>query len=307
MGKIAQLTDYLTRENHFKNYLSIFRIFLCLLIFNKMVDLWGNISILLSNDGIYSHPDNLFDAFGISTSFVLNHSKAIILTIVCTLFLLLFGIGRKWIALLLYLEIYFLDFYISPILNGGDNLLQFALLYFVFTNAYDKFTISNQNKHSELSNFFSNLAVYSIMIHLCYVYFITGFHKTHAEVWFNGTAVYYILNLERFQGPFSYLVKDNGFITTLFTYATVLFELFFCVLIWQKNFRNILLITGVFLHLGIFVFMMIFDFEIFFISLYGFFFTNAEWDYFLSKVRKLEYWMRRKFFSPKLKPIIQSE
>lgn len=297
MGKIENLSKYLTEDNHFRNYLSLFRVFICLLIFNKMHDLWGNISILLSNDGFYSHPKNLYEYLGLNTSIILENSKFLILIIVFTLVLLLFGIGKKITALVLFFEIYFIDSYVSPILNGGDNLLIFILMYFIFTNSYEKFVITKKTEHSEISNFISNLAVYSMLIHLCYVYFITGIHKIHSDVWFNGTAIYYILNLERFQSPISYLIKDNGFITTISTYLTLIFEMFFCVLVWIKSFRNIILIFGIFLHLGIFLFMMIFDFEIFFISLYGFFLTNNEWESFFLKLNNYTNLIKNKVYA----------
>lgn len=284
MGKINYLTNHLIKENHFKYYLGIFRVFLVLLIFNKIYHLWSNQSILLSNSGFYVHSKTLYDYIGIPTSVVLENSMYLLISVIITLIFFLFGIGKKMTALILFIQIYFINSFITPILNGGDNLLTFILLYFIFTNSYDFLSLNKPSKNKELSNFFSNLAVYAILIHLCYVYFITGIHKIHSDVWFNGTATYYILNLERFQSPISYLIKDSAILTTILTYITVIFELFFCVLIWLKPFRNFMLSIGLLIHLGIFFFMMIFDFEIFFISLYGFFLTNYEWRKIINKL-----------------------
>jgi len=66
-------------------------------------------------------------------------------------------------------------------------------------------------------------------------------------------------------------------LVTLGTYFTLAFELLFPILIWYKKHRLWLLISGVFLHLGIYVTMMIFDFEIYFVAIYGFFISNAFW------------------------------
>lgn len=286
MGKLGSLTNYLTQKNHFEYYLSLFRVFLVILIFNKVFHLWSNKSILLSNSGFYVHSNTVYDFVGLSTTFVLDNSIYLLIALIVTLILLLFGIGKNITALILFLEIYFINSFISPILNGGDNLLIFVLMYFVFTNSYEHFTLNNnsEKKGGSISNFYSNLAVYCILFHLCYVYFITGIHKLHSDVWFNGTATYYILNLERFQSPISHHIKDNGIVSTISTYATVLFEIYFIVLVWVKSLRNIMLILGILLHMGIFIFMMIFDFEIFFISLYGFFLTNDEWRFYIRKL-----------------------
>ena len=274
---LNKLTEYLSKDDYFKEYSSIFRILICLIIFNKIYILWGNISILLSNDSFYIHYNNLFDVLGISTNFVFENIKAFLILIVFTLILVLFGIGKNIMMFFLFLQIYFINSYISTVLNGGDNLMIFVLMYFIFVNSFkseNNYDTSNKNKYV---NFMSNIGVYCILIHLCYVYFTTAIHKIHSEVWFNGTAIYYILNLERFQSPISYIIKDNPIISTIFTYFTLLFELFFCVLIWNKHFRNIFLISGILLHLSIFFFMMIFDFQIFFIIIYGYFLSNDEW------------------------------
>lgn len=292
---LNKLTDYLSKEDYFKEYSSIFRILLCILIFNKIYILWGNISILLSSDSFYIHYNNIFDLFGISNDFVFENIKILLLLIVFTLILVLFGIGKNILVFILFIQIYFINSYISTILNGGDNLMIFVLMYFIFVNSFISPNEIKSTKNKKYVNFISNIAVYCILIHICYVYFSTAMHKIHSDVWFNGTAIYYILNLERFQSPLSYLIKDNPIISTIFTYFTLIFELFFCVLIWNKRYRNIFLVSGILLHLSIFFFMMIFDFQLFFISIYGFFLTNDEWVKIKSKFNLMKnYILNRK-------------
>jgi hypothetical protein len=289
MGKIEQLTNHLKLKNHFSIYLSIFRIFVVFLIFNKIYHLWRSQSILLSNHGFFEHSKSIYTMMGLETSFFLNHSKSFLLVIVFTLILVLFGIGRKITVLFLFLELAILQTFVNPVLNGGDNLLYFVLFYMIFTNSYDHFVLNEKDKTNNVfSNLVSNLAVYSILIHLCYIYLISGLHKIHSDVWFNGTANYYILHLERFQSPLCDYIMNNGVIITASTYLTVFFELFFCVLIWLKSFRNILILLGILLHLGIFFFMMLYDFQIFFITIYGFFITNEEWSKLMNKLNNLK-------------------
>ena len=289
MGKIEQLTNHLKLKNHFSIYLSIFRIFVVFLIFNKIYHLWRSQSILLSNQGFFEHSKSIYTMMGLETSFFLNHSKSFLLVIVFTLILVLFGIGKKITVLFLFLELAILQTFVNPVLNGGDNLLYFVLFYMIFTNSYDHFVLNEKDKTNNVfSNLVSNLAVYSILIHLCYIYLISGLHKIHSDVWFNGTANYYILHLERFQSPLCDYIMNNGVIITASTYLTVFFELFFCVLIWLKSFRNILILLGILLHLGIFFFMMLYDFQIFFITIYGFFITNEEWSKLMNKLNNLK-------------------
>lgn len=288
MGKLVKITEFLQSKNQFKIYLSIFRIILVFIVGNKILTIWSNQDILFSNESFKNSENIAILNFTFFKSPISVDIKYLLLFTILLLIFLLFGIGRKITSLLLYLSFMILQSYISPLLNGGDNLLTFILLYFIFTNSFEYLSLfSNANKHSNTSNIISNISVYCILIHLCYVYLISGIHKLHSDVWFNGTAIYYILSIERFQSPLCYLIKNNGFIVTISTYVTIFFEIFFCVLIWQKNTRNAMLFIGVFLHMGIFFFMMIFDFEIIFISIYGFFFTNNEWKKTINKIINL--------------------
>jgi hypothetical protein len=289
MGKLNNITAFLKLKNHFSIYLSIFRVFIVILIFSKIYHLWRSQSIMLSNGGFYEHTKSIYTMMGLETSFFLSYSKHFLFLIIITVIFLLFGIGRKLTFLLLFFEISILQTFINPILNGGDNLLTFTLLYLSFTNSFDYFVLNkSKNNKTVLSNLVSNLAVYSILIHLSYVYLISGLHKIHSDVWFNGTAIYYILQLERFQSPLCDYIVNNGFIITVSTYLTVFFELFFCVMIWTNAFRKPFIIIGILLHLGIFLFMMLYDFQVFFISIYGFFITNKEWKTLINKFKKLK-------------------
>lgn len=288
MGKIKSITNYLIKENYFSIYLSIFRVFLVVIIFNKIYNIWSNQSILISKNGFFVQSRSVSTTLGNFNIFFIENIQYFLLSVILMLVFLLFGIGRKITALIIFIQFSILQTYTTPILNGGDNLLTFLLLYFMLTNSYNYLVLNKSNKqNTQISNLLSNISVYSMLIHLCYVYFISGIHKLHSDVWFNGTALYYILSIERFQSNFCYLIKDNGFIVTISTYFIIFFEIFFCILIWLKYFRNFMLISGIILHLGIFIFMMIFDFEIIFISTYGFFLTNTEWENTLNRLINL--------------------
>jgi len=92
-----------------------------------------------------------------------------------------------------------------------------------------------------------------------------------------GVANYYILNLDRFKGTSSskYISKNYIFVT-LSTYVTMFWELSFPYLIWTKKLKITLIAIGVLLHLAIYIFFMIHDFEILFIATYILFFTDRE-------------------------------
>lgn len=288
MEKINTLIAHLSQKNHFSVYLSLFRIFLGFHIIKKVYYLWGSQSILLSADSILFTPTSSFiQYFGIDPILILNNSSIFLLALVFTSLLVMFGIGRRISLIVLYILIRILQDLVYPVLNGGDNLMSFVMLYLIFTDCFQHFTLkANLKESSKTRKMISNLAVYSICIHLGYVYFISAIHKIHSDVWFNGTALYYIMHIERFESPLSKYIFNNGFITTCATYFTVLFEMLFIFLIWNKALRPLFLVSGIMLHMGIYFFMMIYDFEIFFMSLYGFFIGNYVWIRLINRIRR---------------------
>ncbi|WP_198664925.1 hypothetical protein [Lewinella sp. IMCC34191] len=210
----------------------------------------------------------------------------------------MFGIGRRLsiVGLLVGISLYQHAMFLA--LNGGDNLLFFGVLYLCFARSFDYFCLFRTDRDREtksnyryrLSLTASNLAALSIMLHLCLVYMVSALHKIHSDVWFNGTALYYILNIDRFSGPLSDVVRNNAFLVTAGTYFTLVFELLFPILVWFPLHRPWLLVSGWLLHLGIYTTMMIFDFELYFMATYGFFIANASW---LAVYARFNNWVNR--------------
>jgi hypothetical protein len=218
----------------------------------------------------------------IPTSFLCENYEILTFQYLVVVILYAFGIGKHLTAILFFLFIEVFQQMNPYILNGGDNILKFFALYMIFCDSFEYFSISKikirSDRMQKLSNLLTNLGVVSIILHLCLIYFITGLHKIHSEVWFNGVATYYILSLRRFQGTqWNSLLSRNGWIVTLSTYATMIWEIAFAFIIWQKNLRAIILSIGVVLHISIYAFMMIYDFQVIFIATYGFFFADTQY------------------------------
>jgi hypothetical protein len=304
MGTINRFVTFLTSENRFAFYLSAFRVFMVFHLLKKIYLIWGSSSFLFSKNSFLLRDYSTLRSLGIDGTFVENHYQTFLTVLVVTLVLYLFGIGRNWTAwaVLIMMKLYQELAYL--IQNGGDNLMIFALMYLACTDSFQYFVLNPSKPKSEyksfISNAMSNIGGFSIAFHLCLVYFISAIHKIHADVWFNGVATYYIMNLERFCGPYNHLLVNNGVFVTLSTYFTILIELLFPLFIWKKAFRTPLLISGVALHVGIYVFMMIYDFEIFYMMIYGFFFTQKEWEkaieYVTARLNKLHLYTASSLF-----------
>jgi len=96
-----------------------------------------------------------------------------------------------------------------------------------------------------------NLAIRLIQLHMCVIYFFAGLGKLHGETWWRGDALWGALaNLEYQSLDLTWLAGWPIAIAVL-TQITVYWELFFCVLVWPRILRPIVLALAVPLHLGI--------------------------------------------------------
>lgn len=228
--------------------------------------------------------------FNISTLWIREYFYIFYFIYILLIILFLFGIGKRVTVFMLFICIEIVQNLAWLTLNGGDNILKFAVLYMIFIDSYDKFSLKKLNNKSEfskqLSIFLSNIGGYSLCIHFCLVYFISAVHKINADVWFNGIATYYVLGSERFQGtPLNMILVKNGTFVTLTTYGTIFIELFFPFLVWNRHLKYYMILLAIMLHIGIGIFMMLYDFQILFIIILGFFISNNEWKHIIQKIK----------------------
>lgn len=292
-------------ENTFSYYAAFFRVFICFFLLKDILVLWNFTDLIFLSDSFLQNSDlPIFNFFGIDMDIIHNNFVAFRFVYIGLIFMFMFGIGRRYTAILVYLFMELMQSMSYITMNGGDNLLKFTLLYFIFMDSYERYSIKplkfKRKSSKELSNFFSNLAGYSILIHFCLVYFVSVMHKIHADVWFNGVATYYIFSLDRFNGtPWNLDLVKNGYFVTITTYGTLFIELFFPFLVWNKRLKYIFLILAASMHLGIAVFMMLYDFQIFFIISLGFFINNDEWKVIIMKINNLTS-KTKKFFTRRI-------
>lgn len=288
LTKIKKLLFFFESENIFSFYTAVFRVFICFHILKKIFLQWDFFEILYRGNSFFIPDNSQFESLGINGDFFRQNFNIYLFIYLTLIILLLFGIGRNLTALGVFICLEIQQRLCYTILNGGDNLFKFLVLYMIFINSYEFFVLKKKIRaNPSISNLISNLATYSICIHLCLVYFISAIHKIHADVWFNGVANYYILSSERFRGTSinSELAK-NGIFVTLTTYFTIAVELFYPILIWIKKTRILMIISALILHIGIYIFMMIYDFQIVFIVVQGFFISNKTWVFWYDTLLK---------------------
>lgn len=97
----------------------------------------------------------------------------------------------------------------------------------------------------------ANLAVRLMQVHLCIIYLFGGISKMRGQFWWDGSAVWYaVANLEYQSVDMTWLIY-SPFLTALLTHLTIFWETFYCVLIWPRRTRPIILAMAVAVHGGI--------------------------------------------------------
>lgn len=180
------------------------------------------------------------------------------------------------VSVLIYIVTINLDNRAYVILDGGNNLLQIVMLYLILMdpslsrNKYKSATIN------QLNNTFSNLGFYMVRLQLVMVYLVSGLAKVSGELWQNGTALYYTLNIDEYSHPIAKsLVSHYPIITVVGTYATLIYQVAFPWLVWNRKIRPYLLLFGSLIHIQISFVMGLFMFGLAIAVCYFSFTTNS--------------------------------
>ncbi|MBV8268482.1 MAG: HTTM domain-containing protein, partial [Planctomycetaceae bacterium] len=97
----------------------------------------------------------------------------------------------------------------------------------------------------------ANLAQRLMQVHMCVIYLFAGISKLQGEAWWNGEAMWRAFaNLEYQSADMTWLAW-YPWLLDLSTHVAVLWELSFCVLVWSRRLRPLVLAGAVVLHVGI--------------------------------------------------------
>ena len=116
-----------------------------------------------------------------------------------------------------------------------------------------------------------------MQIQMAAIFFYSAISKLHADIWLNGDAVWILFTSDDYYHPFIVgLLARHYWIGILATYSTILVEIAFPFLIWQRNTRPYLLAAAIVLHLLFAWLMGLFYFS--FVMIMGHLsFVRAEW------------------------------
>jgi hypothetical protein len=167
-----------------------------------------------------------------------------------------FSIMAWFIHIMLVNSSYFFSY-------GADYFISFSL----FINIFFCLPISIQN--TEIEKVIHSFIIRFVQIQLCFVYFFSGFGKILGTNWFDGNAMWYVINTfsPKSISIYQSLFGNSPIFFISIGLITVFFELFYPFLVFYKKTRTITLTSIIFIHIGIIVFMKFYTFGLIMIIL----------------------------------------
>lgn len=99
----------------------------------------------------------------------------------------------------------------------------------------------------------ANLAVRLMQCHLCVIYLFAGLSKLQGVTWWNGSAVWGGIANQEYQTLDVTWLGEWPLVINAMTHLTVAWEVSYCVLIWNRWTRPLVLFGAIAIHLGIVV------------------------------------------------------
>jgi hypothetical protein len=204
-------------------------------------------------------------------------------------FLLTIGAWSRLSAWAVFLLTLILQRYNPAAFNGGDFILRSVLQLGVALGPSGAYLSVDAVRKKEASKSIPKIEAWPIrfvQLHISIGYLLTVYLKTRGHTWFDGTALWYALNLEdltRFNVPDWPIQPPLGFILTWFALGA---EAFVGVGVWWRRTRAMAILTGVGLHVGIALAFQIGFFSIVMIASYLAFIPGSAIETFLKRMHR---------------------
>lgn len=243
--------------------LVLFRILFGTILLGNSFLLLPLVADFYSADGIWNHA--VWSRYSRNLRFCLLHLlpastasfRFILLVHVIAVVGFLIGWQFRICSVLVFLTLVSIHHRNAYILSSGDTLLRMFCFMAIFSDASAGLSVDALNKSTDFKEFpeIDPWPVRIMQLQICIVYLRTVYWKLRGKMWWNGTAAWYPLWVDayvRFRPPRCMLSLP---LVKVATWGTLLEELSLGVLIWVRELRYPILISGILLHLMLDVIM----------------------------------------------------
>jgi len=171
------------------------------------------------------------------------------------------------------------------LLNSGDTLLRVNLIYLLLSQCGAALSLDSYLRRRKGLPPITSVPLWPqrvMQIQIAILYLSATWYKFQGELWREGLVTWAVFRLEelrRFEPPAFLLTETASKITT---WSTLVIELALCTLVWFKPYRNLVILSGVLLHVGISVILNIPFFSWITMSCYASFYSGEEVRAFLA-------------------------
>ena len=158
---------------------------------------------------------------------------------------------------------------------GADFIISFYLFFLALADHRKP----NEKKVGDFQDQLGSVAFRFAQLQICIIYLNAGWKKLKGPSWWSGDAMWMVLSngmLARWN--FDWVAQFSELLS-LSALVTLLWEIYFPVLVWQKRFRPYLLAIGVLLHVFIALGMSLTIFSALMVSVYVLFLDDQELDF----------------------------
>ncbi|NMA78015.1 MAG: HTTM domain-containing protein [Actinomycetales bacterium] len=151
----------------------------------------------------------------------------------------------------------------TPISDGGNYFIRIMLIYLILVDVSRRWSLDSRRRaktnspETQTGSVLHNIGLCLVVAQICIVYLEAGLYKVQGSLWQDGTAVYYPLQSEAYGvfPPLADLMTHWTFPVVIATYVTVLAQVAFPFLLFNKITRRFALIVLLGMHLSIAVAM----------------------------------------------------
>lgn len=205
------------------------------------------------------------------------------IVLVVLLGLLTLGIGGRWLMWLAWvIDMGFIQRNYS-VNFGADIIASLLMFYMLFTQSCERLSVVNlwrKKTNHKSSDIVSSMMIRMLQVQISVIYAYTGWEKLKGASWWDGTALWSVMaNPQMTTMDFSFL-RAIPWIIPIIAYLTIIFEIYFPVMVMWQKVRPWWLFMGLMFHIGIGVFMGLGPFAATMLSTYFLFLSPA----FLEKI-----------------------
>lgn len=214
----------------------------------------------------------------------------VLLAYILTSFFVMIGFKTRISTIICFVLMVSLQNRNYAILNSGDTIMRCLLFLMMFAPTHVQFSVDAFLREKSGKPYDPNVLILPLrlmQLQFSLVYLATTLFKLKGYDWVDGTAVYYTSRLENFQRVVLPIVFDFPFFVKFATWSALFIEFAMGTLVWVKELRIWVLLTGILLHLGIEISMSIGFFEWVMIAGYILFLEPKEIQWFGVSFKRL--------------------